>query len=252
VALELSEIFAWDIDFTTDIRNGDTYRAVVEDLWHDGKFVRHGRIMAAEFTNNGTTYEAYRFEENGRAGYYDAKGKSLRRAFLKAPLNYKRISSGYGIRRHPITKRVEMHRGIDYAAPLGTPVSAVGDGIVEYAGYKGLNGNIIIIRHPNGYRTYYLHLHKILKAVRRGRRVVQGQEIGTVGATGRATGPHLDFRIKKGRNFVNPLKIHIPKAAGVTRALRAEFNTLRVHMNAKLSATPVDGSVHVASAGTKE
>ncbi len=240
LALELSEIFAWDIDFTTDLRKGDTYRLVVEELWHNGEFRKHGRILAAEFSNNGVTHQAYFHEHKGKPGYYDPKGKSMRRAFLKAPLSYRRISSGYGNRRHPITKRYQTHKAVDYAAPRGTPVSAVGDGTVVHAGYKGPNGNLVIIRHPNGYKTYYLHLHKIARGVRRGRKVTQGQVIGTVGSTGRATGPHLDFRIKKGKRFINPLKLVIPKDPGLPASALDEYRTLRSRMEARLSSIPVE------------
>src|SRR4030043_579927 len=197
LALQLSDIFAWDIDFTTDLRNDDIFKIIVEGLYLNGEFKKYGEILSAEFINNGETYYAYRFEFDEKVDYYDASGKSLRRAFLKAPLSFRRISSGFSQKRfHPILKIYRPHLGVDYAASAGMPVSTVGDGRVVFAGYKGQNGNIVSIRHFNGYRTYYGHLSKIAKGIRKGVKVKQGQIIGYVGATGLATGPHLDYRIK--------------------------------------------------------
>ncbi|MEW6571849.1 MAG: peptidoglycan DD-metalloendopeptidase family protein, partial [Nitrospirota bacterium] len=167
MAYQLSDIFAWDIDFTTDLRRGDVYRVVVEGLYHKGEFRKYGEILSAEFINDGQTYRAYRFEHGGKADYYDEEGESLRRSFLKAPLSFRGISSGFSHRRfHPVLKIYRPHLGVDYVAPSGTPVSAIGDGRVTFAGYKGGNGNLVIIRHPNGYRTYYGHLLKIEKGIR--------------------------------------------------------------------------------------
>jgi murein DD-endopeptidase MepM/ murein hydrolase activator NlpD len=228
LAYTLADVFSWDIDFTTDLRRGDTFKVVVEELWRDGRFQRYGYILAAEFVNNGITHRAYRFEgKDGRAGYYDEKGKSLQRSFLKAPLSYRRISSRFSYsRRHPILKIRRPHLAVDYVAPRGTPVSALGDGTVRFAGYKGPNGNLVIIRHPKGFTTYYGHLHKIRRGIRRGVRVAQGQIIGYVGSTGRATGPHLDFRMKKGNRFINPLRVNVPRSAGIPKDLFADYSTI--------------------------
>jgi murein DD-endopeptidase MepM/ murein hydrolase activator NlpD len=240
LALQLSDIFAWDIDFSTDLRNGDTFKIVVEGFYLDGEFKKYGDILSAEFFNNGEVYRAYRFEYNGGADYYDADGKSLRRSFLKAPLNFRRISSGFSKRRlHPILKIFRPHLGVDYAAPTGTPVSTVGDGTVIFAGYKGQNGKIVAIKHVNGYRTYYGHLSKIQRGIRRGTKVKQGQVIGYVGATGLATGPHLDYRIKVNNRFVNPLMLKLPRGRSVPRKLMAKFKNFKNEMDTQLaSITP--------------
>lgn len=237
LALDLSDIFAWDIDFTTDIRNGDSFKLVVEEHRLDGEFRKYGKILSAEFKNNGRTYNAYRFEQNGTADYFNSKGRSLRKAFLKAPLSFRRISSGFSNRRlHPIRKVYRPHHGVDYAAPRGTPVSTVGDGTVLTAGYKRGNGNYVKIKHPNGYITYYLHLHRISKGIRKGRRVKQGQVIGTVGSTGYSTGPHLDYRVKINGKFVNPLTLKLPPGKPVNKRLIAKFRALKDTMNTRLTS----------------
>ncbi len=241
LAYELSDIFSWDIDFTTDLRKGDAFRIVVEELWQDGSFRRYGKILAAEFINDGTTNRAFRYEwPDGRAGYYDEAGNSLQRSFLKAPLSYRRISSGFSYnRRHPILKIRRPHLGVDYVAPRGTPVSALGNGIVRFAGYKGANGNLVIIRHPKGFLTYYGHLHKIRSGIRPGVRILQGDVIGYVGSTGRATGPHLDFRMEKENRFVNPLRVNVPRLGGIPERWLADYDKVRHRLGSMLaSITP--------------
>jgi murein DD-endopeptidase MepM/ murein hydrolase activator NlpD len=240
LALQLSDIFAWDIDFTTDLRNGDVYKIVVEGFYLNGEFKKYGNILSAEFINNSETFYAYRFENNNEIDYYDENGKSLRRSFLKAPLSFRRISSHFSKRRlHPILKIYRPHLGIDYAASVGTPVSTVGDGTVLFAGYKGQNGNMVIIKHFNGYRTYYGHLSKFKRGIKKGLKVKQGQIIGYVGATGLATGPHLDYRIKINNKFVNPLTLKLPRGKSVPKKLMAEFRNFRNEMDTRLaSITP--------------
>jgi murein DD-endopeptidase MepM/ murein hydrolase activator NlpD len=240
LALQLSDIFAWDIDFTTDLRNDDTFRIIVEGFYLNGEFKKYGEILSAEFVNDGETYRAYRFERDGRSDYYDAEGKSLRRSFLKAPLNFRRISSSFSRKRfHPILRIYRPHLGVDYAASAGTPVSVVGDGTVVFAGYKGQNGNIVIIRHCNGYRTYYGHLSKIVKGIRKGMKVRQGQTLGYVGATGLATGPHLDYRIQVNKGFVNPLTLKLPRGESVPKNLMAQFKSFRNGMDTGLASITV-------------
>jgi len=238
LAYLLSDIFSWDFDFTTALRKGDTFKVIVEELWLDGRFKRLGPILAAEFVNDGNTHRAFRYEgPDGRAGYYDEEGKSLQRSFLKAPLSYRRISSRFSYsRRHPILKIRRHHLGVDYVAPRGTPVSALGNGTVRFAGYKGANGNLVILRHPKGFTTYYLHLHKIRRGIRRGVRVSQGDVIGYVGSTGRATGPHLCFRLKKGSRFVNPLRVNVPRRGGVPKQLLADFHKSRYALGLELAS----------------
>jgi murein DD-endopeptidase MepM/ murein hydrolase activator NlpD len=252
LALRLADIFAWDIDFATDLRRGDTFKLVVEELYLDGEFKGFGRILSAEFVNDGRTYRAYRFEADGREAYYDQEGKSLQRTFLKAPLSYRRISSGYTKRRyHPILKIYRPHPGVDYAAPKGTPVSAVGDGSVVFAGYKGANGNLVVIKHGGQYKTYYGHLSAIARGIRTGAGVTQGQVIGRVGMTGMATGPHLDYRVKHRGHFVNPLTLDMPRRKRLSGPLMAAFRLFRENMDALLNTVQPDGSA-VARAYPRE
>jgi murein DD-endopeptidase MepM/ murein hydrolase activator NlpD len=237
LGLQLSDIFAWDIDFTTDLRNGDTYKVVVEGLYLDGKFRKYGKVLSAEFVNNGERYLAYRFEHNGTADYYDAEGKSLRRAFLKAPLSFRHISSGFSQKRfHPILKIYRPHHGLDYAAPAGTPVSAIGDGTVIFTGYRGAYGNLVVVRHPNNYKTYYGHLSRIRKGVRRGKKIAQGDVLGYVGSTGLATGPHLHYEIRIHNRPVNPLLVKLPRGKAVPKAQMADFARLRNEMDKQLAS----------------
>ncbi len=238
LAYALSDIFSWDIDFTTDLRPGDTFKIIVEEQWLNGRFKRYGKILAAEFVNDGSTYRAFRYEgPGGRPGYFDEEGKSLQRAFLKAPLSYRRISSGFTRSRlHPILKIRRPHLGIDYVAPRGTPVSALGDGSVRYAGYKGANGNLVILKHPKGFTTYYGHLHRIRKGIRRGARVAQGDVIGYVGSTGRASGPHLHFQMKKGNRIINPLRVDVPRSGGIPKKLLADYDRIRQEMGLELAS----------------
>lgn len=240
LALNLSDIFAWDIDFTSDLRENDTFKIVVEGLYLDGEFKKFGNILSTEFNNNDKIYHAYRFEHNGKAGYYDADGKSLKKAFLKAPLNFRRISSYYSGRRlHPILKVYRPHHGLDYSAPVWTPVSALGDGKVIFAGYKGGYGKLVIIRHHNKYETYYGHLAKIAKNIRTGKNVDQGQVIGNVGSSGLSTGPHLHFEVRINNKSVNPLSVKLPRGESIPKTLMADFRQFRHQMDMQLaSITP--------------
>ena len=234
LALELSDIFAWDIDFSNDIRNGDSVKLIVEELWIGEIFKGYGNILAAEFLNNGVVYKAYRFEDDGYAGYYDEEGKSLRKTLLRSPLKFKYISSYFSKSRfHPVLRTYRPHLGVDYAAPLGTPVSAAGDGIVLSSGYSGQYGKMVNIRHGGSFETYYGHLSRIPLKIKNGAKVSQGDIIGYVGATGLATGTHLDYRIKLNDRFVNPLKIQLPRGESIPKKLMAEFKQLVDNMNVK-------------------
>ena len=239
LALNLSDIFAWDIDFTTALRKGDTFRMLVEGLYRDGEFKKYGNILAAEFVNDGVLSRAYRFEIDGRADYYDAEGRSLRKAFLKAPLSFRRISSGFSKSRlHPVLKIRRAHNGTDYVAPKGTPVSAIGNGQVQAAGHQGGYGKLVVIRHPNGYKTFYGHLSGIAKGVRKGASVTQGQLIGTVGSTGISTGPHLHFEMRVNDKPVNPRKVEIPAGQPVPEALIASYRAARDGLAGQLASAP--------------
>jgi len=237
LALNISDIFAWDIDFTTDLRNGDIFKVVVEELYKDNEFKKYGTVVAVEFVNNGKEYRAYRFEHNGKAGYYDDEGITLKRPFLKAPLSFRRISSRFSKNRlHPILKRYRPHHGIDYAAPQGTPVSAIGDGTVTFSGYQGGYGKLVVIRHHNGYRTCYGHLSRISKGITSGVKIDQGEVIGYVGSTGLATGPHLHYEMRVKNKPVNPLRIKIPSGEPLPEVALAEFGTFREQLSKKLAS----------------
>lgn len=225
LAIALAEIFAYDVDFIRDIRHDDSFQAVVEKRYRDGQPAGYGRILAAEFTNQGKNFRAFLFKDGDRpAAYYDAKGNSLRTAFLRAPLSFTRISSGFTNKRfHPIAKVWRAHPAIDYAAPTGTPIQTVGDGTIIRMGYDRGNGNHIRIRHGNGYETMYLHMSRFAKGMRSGKRVEQGETIGYVGSTGLATGPHLCFRMYKQGKSVHPNSARSAAAAPVSRARIGTF-----------------------------
>ncbi|MDG2412290.1 MAG: peptidoglycan DD-metalloendopeptidase family protein [Halioglobus sp.] len=212
--LNMAAIFGGVVDFALDPRRGDTMQLLYEELFLDGKKIRDGDIIAASFTNQGETFNAFRYTDaGGETNYYNEEGFSMRKAFLMAPLDFTRISSNFNLRRlHPIYKTTRPHRGTDYAAPTGTPVYASGDGRVVKSGYTKANGNYVFIRHGDRYVTRYLHLHK--RVVSAGRRVTQGQIIGTVGATGAATGPHLHYEFLVNGVHRNPRKVvkELPKA----------------------------------------
>lgn len=209
LGLKLTDIFAWDIDFSRDIRPGDSFSVIVEKRFKEGKSVGYGNIIAASFLNRGMTSNAFLFEDSThKSAYYNENGNSLRKSFLKAPLNFSKISSGYSNSRlHPILNKRRSHKAIDYAAPTGTPIKTVGDGVVSAKRKSRAAGNYLIIRHNNGYETVYNHMSRFASGIKPGKRVVQGEVIGYVGSTGLATGPHLDFRMKKNGNYINPLKV---------------------------------------------
>lgn len=220
VTMEIAGIFSSDIDFATDIRNGDSFSVVYEKRSLGGKDAGAGKVMAARFTNNGTTYTAFRYNDK----FYDAEGKSLARQFLKSPLNYARISSGYSYQRtNPVTKRVTPHRAIDYAADAGTPVIATADGKVTTAGSKGGLGITVELKH-GGYMTQYAHLSKIAKDVKTGVTVTQGDVIGYVGSTGISTGPHLQYAMFEDGNPINPLTTDFSRGDSITQSEKESFD----------------------------
>src|SRR5882724_1943117 len=224
IAMQLADVFGGDIDFHRDLRKGDRFTVVYEVYHLGGRPVRAGRLLAAEFVNQGKTLRAVHFG----SGYYGPDGKNLRKAFLRSPLEFSRISSGFGVRLHPIQKTWRTHKGTDYAAPTGTRVRAVGDAVVEFAGVKGGYGNVVILRHNGQYSTVYAHLSRIV--VRRGARVAQSDTIGYVGQTGWATGPHLHYEFRVAGEARNPLAIalpaELPLPAGDLPAFRAQAEPL--------------------------
>jgi murein DD-endopeptidase MepM/ murein hydrolase activator NlpD len=229
LAVRLAEIFAFDLDFYSDPQPGDTFRLVFEKRTVPGdETPTYGQIFAAEYVNGKHPYDAVQFHDpDGRPAYYTADGKSLQKAFLHSPLKFAaRVSSHFSMHRfHPVMKQYRAHLGTDYAAPIGTPVQAIANGKVEFSGLKGGNGNLIILKHSNGYESYYLHLSRRL--VRSGQNVQQGQRIGLVGMTGLASGPHLDFRMKQRGTFVNFEHLKLPPANPVANRDLAAFNVVR-------------------------
>lgn len=212
LAISLADIYAWSIDFF-GLQKGDSFRAVYEKTVCDGAVLDVEKVLFAEFTHGNQVYKAYYFDDGSGNFYWNEKGESMRKAFLRAPLSYTRISSGFTYsRRHPITRKVRPHTGIDYAAPAGTEVMSIGDGVVVYKGYKQAEGNMVKIKHNSVYTSAYLHLSRYGKDIQVGQRVRQGQIIGYVGSTGYSTGPHLDFRIWKNGTPINPLKMESPPA----------------------------------------
>ncbi|MFQ5597325.1 MAG: peptidoglycan DD-metalloendopeptidase family protein [Nitrospiria bacterium] len=211
VILNLSDIFAWDLDFGVDIRRGDRFTLSYEVFKNKGETVRFGRVLAAKMMNRGKMYQAYYFAPDGdRGSYYDENGRSMKKAFLRSPLRYRYISSGYTRRRlHPILKVNRPHLGIDFAAKHGTPVRAASDGVVSFVGWKGGLGKTIIIRHRNGYKTLYGHLSSFWRGIKKGRRVKQEDFIGRVGSTGLSTGPHLHYTLIKNGRAINPRKADV-------------------------------------------
>ena len=235
LALELSEVYQWTVDFF-GLQRGDKFDVVYDEQYVDNQSIGIGTIYAGRCQHAGATLYAYRYDHDDDChGYFDENGKSLRKAFLKAPLNYKRISSTFTYaRKHPIYKTVRPHTGVDYAAPMGTPVVALGDGTVIEKGYKGGGGNTVKIRHNSTYTTAYLHLSKYGKGVEVGKHVDQGQVIGYVGSTGASTGPHLDFRVWKNGTPVNPLTLESPSVDPVPQKLIAEFDSIVTLYNQQL------------------
>ena len=223
LALRLSDIYAWSIDFF-GLRKGDSFVAIYEELYVGDKFVDIGTIHGAYFTHAGREYDAYRFIQDEVAQYWNEKGENLRKAFLKAPLSFSRISSGFSYaRRHPVTRVVRPHTGVDYAAPRGTPVMSIGDGVVIQKSYAGGGGNTVRIKHNSTYTTAYLHLHNYAKGLAVGKRVRQGEVIGYVGSTGLSTGPHLDFRVWKNGKPINPLTMEAPPADPIKKSSAESF-----------------------------
>ena len=224
LALAMADLLAWDIDFNTELRVGDTFRLLFEKNYREGRFAGYGAILAVEFLCQGRLYEAYRFvyPDTGEADHFDARGRSTRKEFLRAPIPFAPVTSRFSASRlHPIFKVYRAHYGVDYGAPVGTAVQATADGVVTAAGWNGGAGQMIRLRHANSYETMYLHLSRILVGV--GERVKMGQAIGRVGSTGESTGPHLDYRILQGGAFINPLGKRFDPVAPLRKEYTSEF-----------------------------
>jgi murein DD-endopeptidase MepM/ murein hydrolase activator NlpD len=224
LTVQLANIFGWDVDFALDIRKDDRFTVIYEEVFSNGEKVRDGSVLAAEFVNAGKTYRAVRYlGPEGRADYYTPTGQNLRKAFLRTPVDFSRVSSGFGMRFHPVLNRMRAHRGVDYAAPTGTPIRVTGDGKVTVKGVRSGYGKTIIIDHGNGYETIYAHLSQFRSDLKPGSYVRQGQIIGYVGATGLATGPHLHYEFRVNGVHRDPLTIKLPSASPIAEDEMRDF-----------------------------
>ena len=243
VAVQIADIFAGDVDFHRDLRPGDRFAVIYEQHYFAGRPVRAGRVLAAEFVNQGKTYRAvYYATARGGSGYYAPDGGNLRKAFLRSPLEYSRISSGFGLRKHPFLHGWRAHAGVDYAAPTGTRVRAAGDGVVEFAGIKPGYGNVVILRHRGVYSTVYAHLSRFVPGMRRGLQVAQGDFVGYVGQTGWATGPHLHYEFRVGGQARNPYSIAMPAGQPVPSGELAAYRSQAEPLIAQLGLL-ADGAI---------
>ncbi len=237
IATQIAEIFAGDIDFHRDLRKNDRFSVVYEMLYLDGRAARAGRVLAAEFVNAGKAHRAVWFAgADGKGGYYAPDGKNLRKAFLRSPIEFSRVSSGFGLRMHPIMQIWRAHKGVDYAAPTGTRVRAVSDGVVDFAARQGGYGNMVVIKHQGQYSTAYAHLSGFAQGLRKGARVSQGDVIGYVGQTGWATGPHLHYEFRVAGEARNPLAVALPAALPIAASEMAAF---------RAEATPLAGKLEL-------
>ncbi|HJW26195.1 MAG TPA: peptidoglycan DD-metalloendopeptidase family protein [Rhodocyclaceae bacterium] len=223
VATQMAEIFSGDIDFHRDLRKSDRFTVIYEMQYLSGQPARAGRILAAEFVNNGKSFRAVQFMQDGRSAYYSPEGKSLRKAFLRSPLEFSRVTSGFAMRFHPILQQWRAHKGVDYGAPPGTKVRATGDGTVDFAALQGGYGKLVVIKHNGNYSTAYGHLKDFGPGIRKGARVSQGETIGYVGQTGWATGPHLHYEFRINSQPVNPLALNLPTSVPLEASQLARF-----------------------------
>lgn len=235
--MQLVSIFGWDIDFALDIRKGDQFSVIYEEKFKDNVKVDEGTILAAEFINRNQSYRALRYiSADGDTSYFDEEGVSMRKAFLRTPLKFSRISSGFNLRRkHPVLNRIRAHKGVDYAAPTGTPIKATGDGTVLLAGRKGGYGNTVILKHGGTRTTLYAHMSSFSKNIKKGKRVKQGQIVGYVGKSGLATGPHLHYEFRVNGVHRNPLTVKLPKASSVPAEQMADFKQQTATILAQLN-----------------
>ncbi|EIT71431.1 MULTISPECIES: OapA family protein [Hydrocarboniphaga] len=251
MVMEMAEIFGYDVDFALDLRQGDRFSVVYEKLYKDGKSLRYGDILAAEFVNQGKAYRAVRHVgADGRVAYYTPAGESLRKAFIRTPLDVIRISSPFNLaRRHPILNTIRAHKGVDYAAAAGTPIKAVGDAKVTFVGNKNGFGRVVVLQHGNQYETLYAHMSRFAPGISAGQRVSQGRVIGYVGMSGLATAPHLHYEFHIGGKVVNPVTVAMPRANPIDRKELAQFKS---ETAVYLAALDSDGTQQTAQAQTQK
>ncbi|MBC7573397.1 MAG: M23 family metallopeptidase [Herminiimonas sp.] len=250
VAKQIIDMFSTDIDFASDLQRGDRFNVVYETFWQNGEFVRAGRILAGEFTNGDASYRTVWFDEPGTAqggGYYSFDGKSLKKAFLKSPLEFSRISSGFSMRMHPISGQWKRHEGVDFAAAVGTPIRASGDGVVEFVGGQNGYGNVVVVKHWSNYSTAYAHMSRFSSGLRKGAHVSQGDVIGYVGMTGWSTGPHLHYEFRVNNKPRDPLSVDVPNAQPLTVAERHRFQNVASDMLHRFALLNPTESLKLAS-----
>ncbi|MCA1324392.1 M23 family metallopeptidase [Herbaspirillum sp. alder98] len=248
VAMQLVDMFATNINFASDLRRGDRFNVVYETFWQNGDLVRTGRVLAGEFDNAGNRYQAVWFNEPGNktgGGYYAFDGKSLKKAFLKSPLAFTRISSGFSMRLHPILGQWKQHTGVDFAAPTGTPIHAAADGVVDFVGQQNGYGNIVVIKHWSGYSTAYGHMSRFASGIKKGMKVGQNDVIGFVGMTGWATGPHLHYEFRVNNQPRNPLSVEVPNNQALTGPQMQRFRTVASDMQHRMAMLRVPGAPDV-------
>lgn len=234
IVKQIIEMFSTNIDFRGDLKRGDHFNVVYETFWQNGEFVRAGRILAGEFTNHGTTYQSVWFEDpqsKQGGGYFSFDGKSLKKAFLKSPVEFSRISSGFAMRVHPISGQWKQHKGIDFPAPVGTPIRAAGDGVVEFEGTQNGYGNVVVLKHWANYSTAYAHMSRFAAGIKKGSKVSQGDVIGYVGTTGWSTGAHLHYEFRVGGEAKDPSKMNVQAQAPLTAAEMARFKAYAADMS---------------------
>ncbi|QGZ41171.1 peptidase M23-like protein [Pseudoduganella flava] len=245
IVRQIVEMFSTNIDFRSDLKRGDRFNVVYETFWQDGEFVRAGRILAGEFTNRGTTYQSVWFEDPASrqgGGYYSFDGKALKKAFLKSPLEFTRISSGFSMRVHPISGNWKAHKGIDFAAPTGTPIRAAGDGVVDFAGTQNGYGNVVVLKHWNNYSTAYAHMSRFASGLKKGQKVSQGDLIGYVGTTGWSTGAHLHYEFRVAGEAKDPTKLNVTAQAPLTAAELSRFKMVSGDMIHRFALLRPQGS----------
>jgi murein DD-endopeptidase MepM/ murein hydrolase activator NlpD len=251
IASQIVEMFATDIDFASDLRRGDRFNIVYETFWQNGEYIRAGRVLAAEFINAGKPYQSVWFDDPNNklsGGYYGFDGKSLKKAFLKSPVEFSRISSGFAMRVHPISGKWKKHEGIDFAAALGTPIRAAADGVINFAGTQNGYGNVVVIKHWSSYSTAYAHMSRFASGVKKGMKVNQGDVIGYVGMTGWATGPHLHYEFRVDNKPRNPLTINVPNTQALAGADLQRFRSMTNEMSHRFALLHMeDKSTKLAS-----
>jgi murein DD-endopeptidase MepM/ murein hydrolase activator NlpD len=244
LAYRMADIFQWDLDFSRDLRRGDRFRVLYEEVRLDGEYHAVGNVLAAVYENRGAELEAYRYGDS--AGYFDGEGRPMRKMFLRSPLRYSRVTSRFSHRRfHPVLKQYRPHYGVDYGAPVGTPVYVTANGVVTFAGWDRGGGNVVKVKHPGGYVTAYLHLSRFAKGIRPGQRVKQGDLVAYSGATGLASGPHLDYRVKHNERWIDPLGLKSVRAEPIPQSELASFHDWRDELRASMEAGVVPADLGI-------